>query len=104
MSLRPIILLFAIALASAVPAQTAVRRFARDPRTPVTPPAPHARVAEASTRALPAPLPRMRSGRAWPRHHFTRTPATAPAAAPAGHPVDANLRRGSAARGFWAPR
>ncbi len=90
-------------------AQTTGRHFRRDPRTPSTPAAATTQAADASARTTTtvAPLQKLRSGRPWPRHHFSRlpeTPATTTAGT-AGQPVDASHRAmPSQRRGFWRPR
>jgi hypothetical protein len=80
------------------------RHFQRDSRLPVTAAQPQVQVVEASaaTTAV-APLPKLRSGRAWPRFHYGRLPAAA--AATEVQVVDASAARtGASRRGFWGVR
>lgn len=93
-------------LAAALPAQhRSGRSFLRSDRTPATPAAPQVVEATANrTTAADAPLARLRSGRAWPRHHFGRLPVT-PAVGATAQAADASVRRQpTRRRGFWRPR
>jgi hypothetical protein len=101
MHLPRTLLLLVLALPSLLTAQEQTgRHYQRASRLPATPPAAATATAEASTTARVAPLPKMRSGRAWPRYHFGRLPqASSPADS---KPVDASAHRSPAAkRGFW---
>lgn len=80
------------------------RHFQRDSRLPVTAAQPQVQVVEASatTQAL-APLPKLRSGRAWPRFHYGRLPVAANASDV--QIVDASAPRATTSRrGFWGVR
>lgn len=102
--MRIAILLSLTMLASTVCAQTSGRHFRRTDRTPDTPPAATRAAADASASTRPvAPLPKLRSGRAWPSHHFGRLPRPAVGTGEAkpvdaAHPAPAPRRRG-----FWRP-
>lgn len=100
--MRHLLLLALLSLSTALPAQgQSGRHFQRSPRLPATSAAPSAQpVDAAATTAAPAPLQRMRSGRAWPRWHFGRLPQATPASSV--QVVDAAARRSPAKkRGFW---
>lgn len=90
-------------LLAALPAQERTgRHYHRESRLPTT--AATAPVAEASAGKVErkvAPLGRLRSGRAWPRFHFTRLPATPAAGAV---PVEASAGQTTRKRGFWRAR
>lgn len=96
------VLFATLAVDAAVLAQsTSGRSFHRWSRLPATPPAAAAVEATAATSA-PAPLPKLRSGRPWPRHHFTRLPRGGSAAA--STPVEAAATKSRTRRGFWSDR
>ncbi|MCB9886240.1 MAG: hypothetical protein H6838_12150 [Planctomycetes bacterium] len=99
--LRPT--LFLVILAAAASAQSpSGRHFLRDSRMPTT--AAAAPVVEAAaTRRVVSPLPKMRSGRAWPRFHFGRLPA-ARSATSATRIEEAAVTRPVVRRGFWGVR
>jgi hypothetical protein len=80
------------------------RHFQRDSRLPVTAAQPQVQVVEASAATkVVAPLPKLRSGRAWPRFHHGRLPVAA--ALSDVQVVDASATRaGTARRGFWGVR
>jgi len=101
--------LIAIALlATFASAQTTGRHFRRVERTPPTPAAaPQAPASDAAARTTTttkvAPLRKLRSGRPWPSHHFSRMPQNATPASEG--PVDASAKTTTAQRrGFWRPR
>jgi hypothetical protein len=99
--MRQLLLLTILSLATTLAAQGQTgRHFQRSQRTPTTPAAATATAVEASATPAPAPLQKMRSGRAWPRWHYGRLPAAAPASSV--QIVDAAARRSPAKkRGFW---
>lgn len=82
------------------------RHFQRDSRLPVTAAQPQVQAVEASAvTKVVAPLPKLRSGRAWPRFHYGRLPVAATASAGDVQVVDASASRSHAApRGFWGVR
>lgn len=90
-------------LLAALPAQDRTgRHFHRDSRLPTT--AATAPVAEASavkSERRVAPLGRLRSGRSWPKFHFTRLPATP---ATGAVPAEASTTKTAHKRGFWRAR
>lgn len=105
MRLHPLATLFAaLVLSALVGAQsTSGRHFLRGSRLPATPNASSVVEASSGARAT-APLPKLRSGRPWPRHHFTRTPV-APAKTVDSRPTDASAGKAKTGRrGFWQPR
>ncbi len=102
--MRSMLLLAALALASAtLTAQQTGRHFQRPERLPVTPAAqPEAaqpQTAEASAPARVAPERRLRSGRAWSSFRFGRLPRQAGAGEP-GY-VEASAKRPHRRTPFW---
>jgi hypothetical protein len=106
--MRTFLLLAILSCTTLLHAQTSGRTFRRDARTPATPAASTAVEASASTKA-PAPLQKLRSGRAWPRYHHGRLPQPQVAKATTV-PTDASSRPAAASvrpvdkRGFWRQR
>lgn len=100
--MRILPLLLIAVLTTTLAAQQSGRHFRRAERTPPTPA--ESTAVDASATTTPAPLPKLRSGRPWPRFHFGRLPRHNAPATTAG-PVDASSSRTPASkRGFWRPR
>lgn len=104
--MRLLTVLSLLVLAATASAQkVSGRHFHRDTRLPKTPAATNVVEAGHTTRTV-KPLNKLRSGRAWPKHHFRRLPA-AKAIAPAKStvkPVDAAAKKAAKRSGFWGPR
>ena len=98
-------LLFATLLASALTAQEQTgRHFQRPERAVATPAASAAVDAAAKTQSVRvAPLPKLRSGRAWSAHHFSRR-AEAPATEPKPTAVEASKGPETRRTAFWGRR
>lgn len=79
------------------------RHFLRDSRLPTTAPAAAAVEASASQRVV-MPLAKMRSGRAWPRFHFSRLPTPAGDSSAVTRVEEAAATRPVVRRGFWGVR
>ncbi|MBL9079036.1 MAG: hypothetical protein JNL08_16145 [Planctomycetes bacterium] len=87
--MRAWLLIVLVTLTASLSAQSG-RHFRRPSRLPVTPAASAVVEASAQRAARPEPQRRLRSGRAWSAHHFTRRPAAVPARTAV--PVDASTR------------
>ena len=106
--MRTLSLLLTLLVSATLSAQQSGHTFRRAPHLPSTPAAtPAADVTEASTPAPAArkPFAKLRSGRAWPRHHFRRLPVTPAATTPATRTVEARSKPAERRpRGFWEAR
>ncbi len=96
--MRPWFLFVLLALTASLSAQSG-RTFRRATRTPTTPAASSVVEAAASRSARTEPLRRLRSGRAWSVHHFSRRPAET--AANTATPVDASSRAALRRTPMW---
>jgi hypothetical protein len=91
--------------------QRSGRHFHRESRLPST--AAKSEVVEATTKVHVKPIKKLRSGRAWPRYHFSRLPAAKALVPATSKPavVDAAATKPAkptkptvVRRGFWGPR
>lgn len=98
-------ILCATLLATALSAQQTGRHFQRPERTVATPAASPVVDATAKSDTRVEPLRRLRSGRAWSAHHFSRRPDATPAATPpTGAAVDASKPPETRRTAFWGRR
>lgn len=98
--MRQLLIAAILSFATLLPAQSkSGRHFQRESRLPETPKA--SLVAEASSSRAAAPLQKLRSGRAWPKFHYSRLPAAQ--GQKGAQAVEASVRTTSTARrrGFW---
>ena len=108
MRILTVVCLLALTVAASAQ-QRSGRHFHHESRLPVTPAA--TKAVEATTQRHVKPIPKLRSGRAWPRFHFRRLPAAKASVETSKQPgtVDAAAQKSpqqSAKRssGFWGPR